>query len=458
MERNYYTEGFESFLKEKTDEYKLYPSEKVWNNINRKLHPRRKWAFLAAALLILGIGVGSKYALDDWNQSPLTSLENKSVPADIYDELNKPATSKTEENAGTFQKRTNTVPKPRLAAVNHMAEPAFLARQESSLIAVPPSNTIDAQDQPVDTIEQADMAFNHSLTNHGEFQSLAQAKIVPLAKSIPVELKVAESQKENPISAKLDEILTTIGKARKKTMWQLYASPTASYRKLIGKASTANYNYSGLAYSANLGFPSDVNDAVTHKPSIGVEIGTALIYPVSKNFRLKAGLQFNFNNYNVEAYSYAPEMAPFGGNGPGNFGQPINTVAYYRNFSGFDKTWLRNSHFMISVPLGVEITVVGNSKVSFNIASTIQPTYVINNQAYLVSTNLKNYAQEPSLYRKWNVNTGAEAFMSINTGTFKWVIGPQFRYQLLSSYKDKYPIKEHLIDFGFKVGVNKTLK
>jgi hypothetical protein len=108
--------------------------------------------------------------------------------------------------------------------------------------------------------------------------------------------------------------------------------------------------------------------------------------------------------------------------------------------------------------LGVELTVVGNSKVSFNIASTIQPTYVINNQAYLVSTNLKNYAQEPSLYRKWNVNTGAEAFMSINTGTFKWVIGPQFRYQLLSSYKDKYPIKEHLLDFGFKVGVNKTLK
>ena len=72
MERNYYTEGFESFLKEKTDEYKLYPSEKVWNNINRKLHPRRKWPFLAAALLILGIGVGSKFALDDWNQSPLT--------------------------------------------------------------------------------------------------------------------------------------------------------------------------------------------------------------------------------------------------------------------------------------------------------------------------------------------------------------------------------------------------
>ena len=458
MERNYYTEGFESFLKEKTDEYKLYPSEKVWNNINRKLHPRRKWPFLAAALLILGIGVGSKFALEDWNQSPLISLENKAVPADIYDELNKPATSLTQQTAGIVQNQTITVPKPRLAAVNHNVEPVSFERQESSLFAVPSSNTIDAEVEPANARKEADMAFNNSLTNNGDFQSLAQAKIVPLVKTFPVELKIAESQKENPITAKLDEILTTIGKARKKTMWQLYVSPTASYRKLIGKASTANYNYSGLAYSANLGFPSDVNDAVTHKPAIGVEIGTALIYPVSKKFRLKAGIQFNLNNYNVEAYSYAPEIAPFGANGPGNFGQPINTVAYYRNFSGFDKTWLRNSHFMIAVPLGVEVTVVGNSKVSFNLASTIQPTYVINNQAYLVSTNLKNYAQEPSLARKWNVNAGAEAFMSIDRGGFKWVIGPQFRYQLLSSYKDKYPIKEHLLDFGFKIGVNKTLK
>ena len=458
MERNYYTEGFESFLKEKTDEYKLYPSEKVWNNINRKLHPRRKWPFLAAALLILGIGVGSKFAMDDWNQSSLTSLENKSVPTDIYDELNKPANSKTEETTGTVQNQTIIVPKPRLAVVNRNAEPVFFSRQESSLFAVPLTNSNDAEIQPVNAREEAVVVFNNSLTNHGDFQSLAQAKIVPLAKTIPVELQIVESQKENPISAKLDEILTTIGKARKKTMWQIYVSPTASYRKLIGKASTANYNYSGLAYSANLGFPSDVNDAVTHKPAIGVEIGTALIYPVSKNFRLKAGLQFNFNNYNVEAYSYAPEIAPFGANGPGNFGQPINTVAYYRNFSGFDRTWLRNSHFMIAVPLGVEVTVVGNSKVSFNLASTIQPTYIINNQAYLVSTNLKNYAQEPSLARKWNVNAGAEAFMSIDRGGFKWVIGPQFRYQLLSSYKDKYPIKEHLLDFGFKIGVNKTLK
>jgi hypothetical protein len=113
---------------------------------------------------------------------------------------------------------------------------------------------------------------------------------------------------------------------------------------------------------------------------------------------------------------------------------------------------------MISIPLGLELTLLGNDRIKFNVASTIQPTYVINNEAYLVSTNLKNYAQEPSLYRKWNVNAGAEAFVSVNTGSYSWVIGPQFRYQIMSSYKNKYPIKEHLVDYGFKIGVNKRLK
>ena len=294
---------------------------------------------------------------------------------------------------------------------------------------------------------------------YAESMGKMEAKVVPFSTTIPVTEKNTEEKidqkKVNPISNTLEIIITGIGKVKKKTSWQMYVSPTVSYRKLVGHASKSNYSYSGFAYSANLGFPSDVNDAVTHKPSVGIELGTAFIYPLANNFRIKAGLQFNLNNYQVEAYSYIPEIAPYGA---GNFSQPINTVSYYRNFNGFDKTWLKNSHFMVSVPLGVELTVIGNKRVAFNIASTIQPTYVINNNAYLVSTNLKNYAQEPSLYRKWNIHAGGEAFMSINTGSVNWVVGPQVRYQILSSYKEKYPIKEHLIDFGFKVGVTKTLK
>ncbi len=452
MERNYYREGFENFLKEKSDEYKLYPSEKVWNNINQKLHPRRKWPFLAAALLLLGIGVGTKIMIDDWNSPVLSSLENKAIPADIYEELNKtnepPVTS--DINGGTKLTIAGINP-DRISAADKQNG------QRAALYAVTTPAYSDNNIIPVDDLITSNL--NNSVVVGSDETVQMQAKVVPFSTTATVQAKIIDEKidqkKENPISNTLEILITGIGKVKKKTSWQMYMSPTVSYRKLIGQASKSNYSYSGFAYSANLGFPTDVNDAVTHKPSVGIELGTAFLYPVTKNFRLKAGLQLNLNNYQVEAYSYIPEIAPYGA---GNFTQPINTVSYYRNFNGFDKTWLKNSHFMISVPLGVELTVIGNKKVAFNIASTIQPTYVINNQAYLVSTNLKNYAQEPSLYRKWNLNAGGEAFMSINTGSVKWVVGPQIRYQILSSYKEKYPIKEHLIDYGFKIGVTKTLK
>jgi hypothetical protein len=62
----------------------------------------------------------------------------------------------------------------------------------------------------------------------------------------------------------------------------------------------------------------------------------------------------------------------------------------------------------------------------------------------------------PSLTRKWNINTGFEIFAGYKTGKTDWRIGPQVRYQVFSSFDNKYPIKEHLFDFGVKLGL--TLK
>src|SRR5690606_6049219 len=51
-----YRDEFEEFLKGKADQHKMYPSDKVWNSINRKLHPRRKWYLAGILLLLTGLG------------------------------------------------------------------------------------------------------------------------------------------------------------------------------------------------------------------------------------------------------------------------------------------------------------------------------------------------------------------------------------------------------------------
>jgi hypothetical protein len=230
------------------------------------------------------------------------------------------------------------------------------------------------------------------------------------------------------------------------------------YRRLKGEASGSTYQYSVFSLSTNAVFARNVKDAVSHKPGMGFEIGTAMFYPLSQKLNFKAGLQANYNHYQIEAYSAVPEIANYGMNNYAFGSYPISAVSFYRNNSGYSPAILRNEHYMISMPVGIDYEIAGTRKLNFSVASTLQPTYVFANYSYLLSTDLKHYAKEPTLNRRWNMNAAIEANLNIEKGGFKWSIAPQFRYQMLSSFKKKYPIKENLTDFGIKVGVIKTIK
>jgi hypothetical protein len=102
--------------------------------------------------------------------------------------------------------------------------------------------------------------------------------------------------------------------------------------------------------------------------------------------------------------------------------------------------------------------MLGNKYINLTVGTSIQPTYVFANYSYLISTNLKNYAKAPYLNRRWNINSSVEASLNVQQGKIRWSFAPQFRYQLLSSFKEKYPIRENLTDMGIKVGIIRTIQ
>src|SRR5215831_17840800 len=55
MERDFYNEEFEDLIREKTDQYKMYPSEKVWKEIYGSLHTRKRRWVIGMSALISGI-------------------------------------------------------------------------------------------------------------------------------------------------------------------------------------------------------------------------------------------------------------------------------------------------------------------------------------------------------------------------------------------------------------------
>jgi len=181
----------------------------------------------------------------------------------------------------------------------------------------------------------------------------------------------------------------------------------------------------------------------------------AFKYRVSNSLKLRSGLQFNVSRYDIKANSsYQPELATIALNNTTGV-DSINTFTRFRNAkTGTAADWLENSYFQVSMPVGAELRLFGNQHTHVGIATTVQPTYVLGERAYLISTDYKNYSQVPSLTRRWNVHTALETYIGYSTGKLNWQVGPQVRYQLLSSFDSEYPVKENLFDFGLKVGVS----
>jgi len=438
MERNFNNE-FERFLKENADQYRMYPSAKVWSGIYNTLHTRRKWFGLGIILLLL-------------TGSLVTVLVTRS-PKETGLSVNRPVTT---------EKRL--APHSQIApASKHIVENKFPIN--SSLAATTEnrqviSNNIFYGTPGNDlTIDENTLHFNEPATNSEPLaiditDELTDQDFINNARSQKISTYPRKFTASNPFDWTIESVLNSFRPPKhKRFAFQLNFTPTISYRKL--SANKAFLRSANQQANAPFSFAAlyDVNSAVTHKPDIGLELGFTEKYSLASNFRVKAGLQFNVNRYDIKAFNYQNEFTTIALKTNAGV-DSVLTTSSHRNFSGYKSDWLQNFYFEISAPVGIEIDIAGDDRVQFGVAGTIQPTYILGDRAYLLSTDYKNYAEVPWLIRRWNISTGLETFVSYSTGKMKWQVGPQIRYQLLSSFVEKYPVKENLFDFGLKVGVS----
>jgi hypothetical protein len=227
-----------------------------------------------------------------------------------------------------------------------------------------------------------------------------------------------------------------------------------SYRRLTENKAYLRSLQGSNSPSAVIPSNHDVNEVVTHKPGMGMEMGMTAKYPLTNNLRLRVGLQLNITRYEIKAYSAQTEMTTFMLNSSTRGADSIYRVSSINNKGGYEQDWLQNLYFQVSAPVGVEMDLFGSEKVKFGVATTIQPTYVLSDKAYLISADYRKYAEVPELTRRWNVNTSLETYVAYSTGKLNWQVGPQVRYQLLSSFASKYPVKENLFDFGLRIGIS----
>jgi hypothetical protein len=443
MDSNFTNEDFEDFLKRSADGMRMRPSTKVWEGIENRLQKRRRRVIFATSAFVLLSSFLGYFLIDNSKDISSTIATLPSEVKETNGQSQSPSGHSLSSTSATEAKVIDIQTKKPVAISGELRSKE-INKKQLYLSKKPTPSTLPVE-QAEDGLAADSSTFTPTIIDSD-----------PIATEVIQQEPLSQSNNDSSDRVLSIESVTNAYKPmlkKAKVSFQVFFTPTVSYRKLSeNKSYLRSIPQPNLISSAPM--EEDVNDAVTHKPDIGLELGMAAKYPIAKNLNLRAGLQFNINRYDIKAFKHSRERATIALNTGNNGIDVVNTVTDYRNYNGYRSDWLQNFYFQVSVPVGAEIRLYSNRNTHFGIAGTIQPTYLLGERAYLLSSDYKNYSEVPWLTRHWNVNTAIETFVSYSTGKMQWQVGPQVRYQLLSSFVTKYPLKENLFDFGFKIGVS----
>jgi hypothetical protein len=190
-------------------------------------------------------------------------------------------------------------------------------------------------------------------------------------------------------------------------------------------------------------------------PRIGMEAGTEMSFKIDKKFKFVTGFNLSYSGYNNLSNLVHPTYASLTLSDGNGATYSKNYITHYGNGQAAGHVSLVNYNIQASIPLGVKFNIWGNEKIKIDFASLIEPSVLLKNDAYMISSDGRYYVNDPLLVRRTNLDGHLGSYITIIGNKIKWHLGPDFRYQLFSTYKSIYPSKEHLIDYGIRIGISK---
>ncbi|MEO6404670.1 MAG: hypothetical protein ABIY51_14375 [Ferruginibacter sp.] len=493
MEKEYYTTDFEQLLKDSTEDFKMYPSRRVWNSLYNNLHPANRWPSLAVCLLlvtaILYIGVTNNNAINASSRL----LSSSQIVTDKNAESSNLSEDQQKDDKGNI---------PQSQSTKNIPYQKFLAEQDRVKQLLSFDIRLNNNDASPTTAGKYNSGIN--IENNSQtpsYVTTSQENSKQNTTTVAVNKNVLPITTEDKLSIQTSALINQV--ENNTTDLVLNEGPAAATNKAAvnktinqsldnnDKAWIDNYAFynrnnkgkwkakASLQYyiTPSIGF-RDINDNTAFKPgvnnslvnannnmskdidqqaAINLEAGAAMLYGVSRKLRLKGGLQLNYTNYNVNAYElkHPSQTTLLLNSGNYTVMQPYNTL--YANSPALSSRKLNNKTVQVSIPIGVDYKIAGNNRIQWFAGATAQPTYIISGDAYLISSDMKFYVNDNSMINRWNLNTAVETFVSYKTNRGIVIhAGPQVRYQLFSTYSKQYTYTEKLYNVGLKMGITRN--
>ena len=518
MEQEFYRDEFEQLLKDTTEDFKMYPSRKVWHSIYNDLHPDRKWPSFAVCLflltIILYVGVNNNNAINNEsrrNTLPV-ALNNAGAGNEAKDKIGieQEVTGKTVPADQTALTAGNLLPHRHSTSIYQAPAPVFTNLADLSDAAADNSTdngrVVDGKESDR-SVNTSNVSFENAATfttdnrtaitvvtpgtDRGNsstpelntetnetsvpvaFSALPQintevlsktdlAPALPLANSNALVASNKSIQKDTREREWIEDYAFHNAPNLSKKLFrglstQFYVTPSIGYRVMF---KNRDYKYDDNALvTNNAARTADDKTELNQQATMNLEAGLAVLKDMGKKWRIKAGIQFNYTDY----LTYAQKLDhPTQTNlvlDDQLTGTTISSYnAEYANIPGKNDSKLHNRTLQLSVPIGMDYKLLSNRTLNWHVGATLQPTYVTRGYSYLLSTDKNYLVEDPALIRKLNLNGAIESFVSIKlpSGTFV-NLGPQFRYQLLSMHSKSYLYTEKPYSVGFKIGFTRPL-
>lgn len=451
MEKRSQLDAFEEFILDEVNEHKMYPSGRVWDNIRTEVQGKRSWPALTIISLTVLVALTVSTFVVTQKSAPISMTSAISKTKVITQKLEKPFTTYHSSAQITAAKPTNET---RIKETKIELPVALI--QVNTPIAEPISNVandVQTVDDISTTITESSYAVKENFEFANTFSTTNSENKINNTSLLPT---LIQQQVNNRLA--LASNSNTLQKKRKHSV-QFYATPSASFRVLSDQKVKELIQPSLIAIPLTIptSQTSTFNQAVRHRPDIGLELGFTFNYAVTNKLQFKTGLQVNIRQYQIDTYETRANAATLSLVNGGRI-QTISVMSSYNNNVGFRSAQLSNKVYQIAMPIGLDYQLMKFKKFGIHTQASVQPTYNINKNVYLLSTDYANYAAGNDYVRKWNINTSVGIQFSYQKGNTIWQLGPQIRYQTLPTYNNPYPIKENLIDYGFRIGWSKQFK
>lgn len=503
MERRFDMSDFEQSLKDHADQFKMTPSKRVWNGIYNNLHPGSKWPSIPVAvvfimgLVTIGSLNNSTIKLDrsvTIKTHPTTNTPKSEIERQAEEVPARQISSRSYSEIMDGQKNNNTSRRDIIEGQNKNSSSSSLSivvnnlkGKSNSESKVQNNLTLDSlslrgnEVMPADVNASAANTLNEQKAEVALLQKpvILQADLqagvaqkpeelsnlfIPVSYkifSIPLSGSLANRiicvDRIEPVLNNQIEILSenlTIPKIHikknNKIEWTFYVNPIISTISFNKKTIQPSVNTSPIVVLSNQ--PSFKS---IHNPRFGIETGAEMSLQITKKLQFITGLNLNYSGFNNISNLVHPTFATL--NLVDNTGQTYtkNYITHYGNGQSQDHINLINYNIEASIPMGIQYNIWTSQKIKIDVSSLLEPSVVIRDDAYLISADGRYYVNDPMLVRRTNIDGHLGSYITLIGKKIKWHLGPDLRYQLLPTYKNIYPTREHLIDYGIRIGISK---